>query len=286
MLERTLPLRWREAALRVETRLRELAGQVPERLDEGTIASCYPTRRWVAAWRINVTSSDGVARRIDVVATAGFPTVPVRTALVDHPEFLTWPHVESDGILCLLPNMAECDPDDPSDVAANLLNRSVRLIEELLEGSIIDRDFREEFLTYWAYKAHSDGIRLFSLLSPAPPSRAVRVWRGEGVEVVGEDAGSLLEWVRRRFGDNLGTNVEDAAFLWLGKPLLPAAYPETASDLRALAAAIGSDALQVLDQAAVCETDHLLTILGAEGCKFARNNDPLRGDFASNSNPS
>ena len=24
----------------------------------------------------------------------------------------------------------------------------------------------------------------------------------------------------------------------------------------------------------------------AEICKFARNNDPLRGDFASNSNPS
>ena len=26
---------------------------------------------------------------------------------------MTWPHVESDGILCLLPDMAECDPDDP-----------------------------------------------------------------------------------------------------------------------------------------------------------------------------
>jgi len=172
MPERALPLRWRQAALRLETRLRELTGQAPERLDQGTIKSCYPTRRWVAAWRISVTFSDGVARRIDIVAMAGLPTVPVRTALVDHPEFMTWPHVESDGVLCLLPNMAECDPDDPSDVAANLLNRSVRLIEELLEGSIIDHDFREEFLTYWAYKAHSDGTRLFSLLNPAPVTGA------------------------------------------------------------------------------------------------------------------
>jgi transposase len=27
-------------------------------------------------------------------------------------------------------------------------------------------------------------------------------------------------------------------------------------------------------------------ILWSEGCKIARNNDPLRGDFASNSDPS
>ncbi|SHM60579.1 E2 family protein B [Paracoccus solventivorans] len=265
MLERPLPLCWRQAALQLEARLREVTGQAPERLDEGTIRSCYPTRRWVAAWRISVTFPDGVMRRIDVVVTAGFPTVPVRTALVDHPEFMTWPHVESDGVLCLLPNLAECDPDDPSDVAANLLNRSVRLIEELLDGSIIERDFREEFLTYWAYKAHSDGAHLFSLLTPAPPSRAVRVWRGEGLEVVGEDAESLLDWIRNRFGDCAKTKIEDAAFIWLGEPLLPSAYPETASDLRALAAATGTDAVQVLDQAAVGEPDHLVTVIGAEG---------------------
>ncbi len=199
------------------------------------------------------------------MVTAGFPTVPVRTALVDRPDFMIWPHVESDGILCLLPNMAECDPDDPSEVATNLLNRSVRLIEELLEGSIIDRDFREEFLTYWAYKAHTDGARLFSLLRPEPPSRAVRVWRGKGIEVVGEDTESLVEWVRRRFGTGATAKTEEAAFLWLGEPLLPAAYPETASDLRNLSTAVGDDALQILEHAVTGEPDHLVAILGAQG---------------------
>jgi len=222
-------------------------------------------RSWVAAWRISVTFSDDVTRRIDIVATAGFPTVPVRTALVDHPEFMTWPHVESDGILCLLPNLAECDPDDPPDVAANLLNRSVRLIEELIDGAIIDRDFREEFLTYWAYKAHPDGARLYSLLTPTPPSRTIWVWRGQDVEVVGEDAESLLRWVRNRYGSSAKTKVEEAAFVWLGEPLLPSAYPDRASDLRALALASGDEAVQVLDRAAVRAPDLLITILGAEG---------------------
>ena len=265
MPETVLPLRWRQAALGLETRLRELTGQVPERLDARAVHRGYPRRPYVAGWRVGVTFTDGKVRRLDVVATAGFPSVPVRTALVDHPPFMTWPHVERDGILCLLPNMAEYDPDDPCAVAANLLNRSVRLVDELLEGTIVERDFREEFLTYWAYKAHADGTQLFSLLTPAPPSRVVRVWRGKGLEIVGEDAETLAQWVHRRFGAEVDATTEEAAFMWLRRPPLPVDYPHTASDLRALAVATGQDAAAALGQAAVGEPDHLVAILGATG---------------------
>ena len=189
-----LSLDWQRAALLLEATLRERVGQVPERLDRSTISSDYPGRDWiVAAWRISVVFSDGVTRRIDLVAGAQFPATPVRTALVDHPEPMTWPHVEGDGILCLLPNLAEWDPDDPSEVAMNLLNRSVRLVEELLEGSIVERDFREEFVTYWGYRVHSQGENLFSLVAPEPPSRMVRVWRGKGLEVAGEDDDAIAK---------------------------------------------------------------------------------------------
>lgn len=260
------PLRWRQAALRLETTLRERAGQAPERLDRATIASDYPGRDWiVGAWRISVGFSDGITRRIDLVAGAQFPTTPVRTALVDHPEAMTWPHVESDGILCLLPNSAEWDPDDPSDVAMDLLNRSVRLIEELLEGSIVERDFREEFVTYWGYRVHAQGEGLFSLVAPRQPSRLVRVWRGKGLEVVGEDHDVLADWVRRRFGEKTPVKTEAAAFLWLDQPLLPADYPETAADVYRLAERIGDDARLALEQAAKAEPDDVLVLLGAVG---------------------
>ena len=265
MPETAFPLRWRQAVLRLEARLRELTGRAPERLDSQEIASCYPRRPYVAGWRVRVTFTDSEVRRIDVVATFGFPTIPVRTALVDHPPFMTWPHVESDGILCLLPNVAECDPDDPCAVAENLLNRSVRLVEELLEGAIVERDFREEFLTYWAYMAHEDGAHLFSLIAPAPPSRVVRVWRGKGLEIVGEDAETLSQWVHRRFATDVDATSEEAVFIWLRTPPLPDGYPNSASDLRALAAATGPDAAAALGQAAGREPDHLVAILGATG---------------------
>ena len=242
-----------------------MTGQIPERLDARATARCYPRRPYVAGWRVGVTFADGELRRIDIVATDGFPSIPVRTALVDHPPFMTWPHVESDGILCLLTNMAECDPDDPCAVAENLLNRSVRLVEELLEGSIVERDFREEFLTYWAYKAHADGSHFVSLLTPEPPSRVVRVWRSRDLEVAGEDAETLARWVRRHFGADVDTTTEEAAFLWLRTPLLPADYPDAASELRALAVTTGEDAVAALGQAAVGEPDHLVAILGATG---------------------
>lgn len=265
MPDRPLSLSWRTAAVGLEATLRELTEQVPERLDRATINSCYPTRDWAAVWRVSVMFSDRTTRRIDVVATRAFPTAPVRTALVDHPDFMTWPHVESDGILCLLPNMAECDPDDPSAVASNLLNRSVRLIEELLEGSIVDRDFREEFVTYWAYKAQLRGATFYSLIAPTPPSRRVKIWRGHGVEVVGEDAASLAQWVRRRFGDKANTKTEDAVYLWLDEPLLPAAYPETASDLFNLIATLGDEPKALLEEVAASQPDHIIALLGAIG---------------------
>ena len=266
MLSGERSLRWRQAALRLEATLREHAGQAPERLDAATLAGDYPTREWiVAAWRLQIAFSDGIARRIDILAGSNFPTTPVRTALVDHPEALTWPHVEGDGVLCLLPNLAEWDPDDPCAVALNLLNRSVRLVEELLTGGIVDRDFREEFVTYWAYKAHAHGTEPFSLIAPAPPSRTVAVWRGHGLEVVGEDAAAVAQWVRRRFGDKTVVKAEDAAFLWLDAPLLPAEYPETAADLYRLADRLGADARAALEQAASAEPDDLLTLIGAEG---------------------
>lgn len=265
MPDTSLPICWKRAALQLEARLRERTGQVPERLDAHVIKKCYPNRWFVGGWRIHVEFTDKITRRIDVVASSDFPSIPVRTALVDHPPPLTWPHVESDGILCLLPNMAEWDPDDPCAVAVNLLDRSIRLIEELMEGSIIERDFREEFLTYWAYKPHEAGGRFFSLLTPEPPSRSVRIWRDGEFEIVGEDAKTLAQWVRRRFGAKINTRTEKAAFIWLPMPPLPTDYPETAGELIALAKGAGQDAVEALAKAASDEPDQVVAILGADG---------------------
>ena len=258
-------LKWRQAALHLEARLRELTGQVPQRLDRYDISSCYPKRDLAAAWRVNVAFSDGVTRRLDIVAAPAFPRVPVRTALVDHPKALTWPHVEGDGILCLLPNMSEVDPEDPTAVTENLLIRSVGLIEQLLKGDIVNRDFHEEFLTYWAYKTHSDGSHLFSLVRLSPPSRFIYVWKGKGITVVGDSVDGLHTWAARRYGEAVSGKIEKGAFLWMEEPPLPVQYPETAADLFSLGQGLGSEAARSFADAASEAPDEVVAVIGAKG---------------------
>ena len=258
-------LSFRRAALGLEARLRELTGSAPLRLDETELRRCYPRRGWIAGWRVAIEFEDGKSRHIDVVAGPLFPMVPVRTALRERPAFMTWPHVEEDGTLCLLPNLADCDPDDPVAVAENLLGRSVRLVEELIEGTIVERDFQEEFLTYWAYRAHAKGDSLISILDPVPPSRSVRIWRGDGIEVVGEDDGQVEGWVRRRFGVERTVECQDAVFLWNDDPPLPRSYPEKASDLLAFAREIGEEAVAVLLGADPGRRSDLVVLIAAPG---------------------
>jgi hypothetical protein len=251
----------------VDSRLRRLTGRAPELLSESQTAFAYPQRRFVAGWRIAVTFSDKIVRYLDVVASNRFPDAPVRTALVDRPEFLAWPHVEEDGVLCLLPNMAECDPDDPGGVAENLFVRSVRLIEELIQGDIIERDLREEFLTYWAYATNAGPSRLHSLLDPHPVSRLVRVWPGQDFTLLAESDEVLRFWLHNRFGQPRpkAAKAEAGVFLWLSEPLLPAAYPETAADLRTVAEEYARDGVALLDQIASTRPARILAVLAAQG---------------------
>src|SRR4051794_34259877 len=63
----------------------------------------YYSRDPVCAWRLDVDFGSR-SRRLDLILPGDFPRLPPKVALVDRPEFLTWPHVEEDGVLCLLPD--------------------------------------------------------------------------------------------------------------------------------------------------------------------------------------
>ena len=88
-------------------------------------------------WRLHVEFSD-CTRRLDVFVSAGFPFVPARIALVDRPDFLTWPHIEEDGVLCLLPDHGTISIDDPYDGVSVLLGMACDLIEGFVRGGYED----------------------------------------------------------------------------------------------------------------------------------------------------
>ncbi|WP_336973844.1 ThiF family adenylyltransferase [Sphingobium aromaticiconvertens] len=260
-------LGFERAIVRLEAALREHLPAPHRRLTTEEVKAAYPSRSFERGWRIDMLCSDDVTRQIDLLVTRAFPAGYPRTALVNPPDMLTWPHVERDGILCLLPVLAEVDAEDPGQVGLNLIGRSARLIEELLVGDIVERDFREEFLTYWFY-ASDVRTKVTSLIDPVCPSRKIRVWRGEDMVVAGENEAQLNHWLVNRFGKRSGKktfHTESAAFLWLPQPPLPSDYPQTGADLIALATSAGEVDAAILADVAGAHHKDVLVLIGAEG---------------------
>ena len=222
----------------------------------------YREREIFAGWRLKVQFSDDV-RRLELLLPADFPWQPPRIALLDRPPFLTWPHVEQDGILCLASDVLSVDPDDPIGVATFMLGDATNLIERLISGSL-DADFQDEFLSYWQWAADEVGPNFISLLRAGGPTRAIRVWRGNAVYVLAENDTELRAWLVNRFGNkSTGYPSQDAILLWLKAAPLPRDYPRLALALRSLTTG-DAEAIKLLSKLARAGMDRIVTALGVK----------------------
>lgn len=219
----------------------------------------YPKRAAFAGWRIEVVFADRT-RRVDLLLENGFPRRPPRVMLVDRPKFLTWPHVEEDGALCLLGGSAEVDHSHPAEVAQNLLAEAADLIEDLIAGWRQD-DFRSEFYSYWNRSVKSQAPEVYSLLEPGPPSRMARVWRGRSFYLVGDEE-AITAWMENCNPRGGPWKTSPAPVLWLDKPLLPNEFPRTAADVMAIARRCGGE--HILKQLASEDAGDVVVVIAAD----------------------
>ncbi|GJD36824.1 ThiF family adenylyltransferase [Methylobacterium aerolatum] len=259
--------RWRAAVDQVRSRLAEILGVEPTPLEPRALASYHHRFRIASGWRLPVDFGEREPRRIDVLIPAGFPSSRPQFGLVERPPFLTWPHIERDGSLCLLANLSEIDPDDPVGVVERLLGKSCALVENLLDGAIIERDFRDEFLTYWRYDRNAADGRLTSILRLERPSREIVVWQASNIRLLGETEAQGAEWLRNRYGPEAlhRSRLERGLLIWLDSPPLPAEYPRTARDVLGLADRCGGDVPRLLAGLVSERQDNLVVALAAEG---------------------
>ena len=240
--------------------LEGLPGSV-RRLSARELSAYDHHRGFNTGWRLQVSFDDG-ARHIDILIDDWFPHSAPRIALVDRPEFLTWPHIERDGVLCLLPSTASCDPTAPVGVVQHVLDSACQLVQESIAGSNAD-DFRQEFLSYWGWAVPDKSPRLYSLLNPAPPTRQVRLWRGTSYFLLGDTDADVTNWISHRRGERIEAtdNTETALLLWLDAPLVPAEYPRSGADLLALARRAGG--YDLITRAAVEEPNRIVVAIGS-----------------------
>ena len=59
---------------------------------------------------LRILFPDNKIRRIDLLVSPGISnSIRLRSSLVDRPKFLEWPHIEKDGIICLLEDLSTSD---------------------------------------------------------------------------------------------------------------------------------------------------------------------------------
>jgi molybdopterin/thiamine biosynthesis adenylyltransferase len=212
-------------------------------LSREEVSVIYPHRSFTAGWRVEVSLGERSSRKFDVLLSLEFPFCPVRIALVDRPNFLTWPHLESDGLICLLPDATPVDFTQALESTQLLLGSAVELILALERGEYLDH-FRQEFLTYWAQSGEL-GTKFYSILKGERlESRLIKSWVGETAVYVGESTSDVSGWLTNRFGSKPQFDRCDAAlFLWLGEPLLPCEYPKNSQDMLFLVRRANAEAL-------------------------------------------
>ena len=223
-------------------------------------AARVPDHHFVAGWRLKLQVLQK-PREMNVYVEALFPFTAPRFQLVGGPPFLTWPHIEKDGMLCLGDEAFTVDPSRPVAMARQLLvEMAFPLLRQAENGSNRD-DFRTEFYSYWNATVRAGDLRS-SPTRPTRPSRLVRIWRGEHFAVVGETEDSVLRWLRNLYGDQKQfDSTESSCLLWLKEVPLPHEYPERSSDVSDMARS--SERGQFLSELAVRERRSVPVIFGS-----------------------
>jgi sulfur-carrier protein adenylyltransferase/sulfurtransferase len=231
-------------------------------LTAAELRSDYPRRHdFVAGFRVAV-EIEAEQRRFDVLLPADFPFSAPRVALVDRPQFLTWPHIEQEGLICLLPSMATVDPADAIGQVKFQLAESIELVEACLRGELL-LDFQAEFSSYWVWNCTPGAAQFISLVAPAPPSRKVSVWRGNAFYVMADDDETVQRWLDNRFGrEKKAWTVDKGWLFWLPEPLVPHEYPKTAPDVARIASRV-DDANGFLESAARDLPASIIVVFGA-----------------------
>ena len=188
-------------------------------------------RGYTDGWRFGLDVRGG---RFDLLylVDARRRTLDPHVALAQPPTFPSFPHVETDGRVCVLNPMDEIDPDRPVEVARHLIDSARDVLGKGMAGENAD-DFRTEFLSYWNPLA--TGLPVVSLLDPSGPSRWVAARRDRGRMVVGENGAELRRWLAALGRPSVSNGrLERALLVWLPRPMLPAEYPATLDDLSAM----------------------------------------------------
>ena len=145
--------------------------------------------------------------------------------------FLTNPHIEEDGKLCIIQNTTNYDGDE-------LIKNFEYLIESaksILDGTS-ETDFQDEFESYWIRNASPYGEPCILISSPEDNENIYSAFIGKELICIAKNNDLLISWMFNFCSMEKNNFSERKCFiLRLDKPLLPNQYPNSIYDVLELA---------------------------------------------------
>jgi len=227
--------------------------------------SLYDNGSYHSGWRFDLETADGVIP-LNLLLDTNTPFSEPRIAIVDKNYFLTWPHVEKDGMFCLRQDVDTID----HKVGVNLSQEFIEITKSLIEDSIAgktQKDFITEFNSYWkrwCTRKKDSQQMILMLAAPNPPSRVVYrgIFRSNIIICDAPEEG--LRWAKDRFQEDSikEDRFEPTAFIWIDFPLTPQEYPKCNAYVASLAKKAGGKNFEMLLNLVPKTTDSIVTIFG------------------------
>lgn len=247
------------AALQLEEWLRGFQNVRPLSPDE---CASYHPRSIESGWELDLSGDPAIGSTIRVLLPESFPYARPLIATASK-QFLVWPHIEEDGVICALPLSATLNPYGPLAVTRYVLNEAVEVIKQGSSGTNLD-DFRQEFHSYWDRAATEGSVPVISTLTDFGSPRIICAWYGKQHVIVGSSDDKLQEWMDRRFGRTKDKRIfEPGILLHLDVPLLPDQYPRRIADVGNLVQSLDQRSQTLLTRRLLADKARSLLVLDA-----------------------
>ncbi|WP_217497424.1 ThiF family adenylyltransferase [Trinickia violacea] len=207
-----------------------LVGRWPgtSELTEPALARLYPNRGFTLGWRIPAAELGLPEPLIVALEREGAFRVP-RIAVERRPEPCEMPHLEGDGVFCLLPSSTPIRLPVTGELAVYLVEEAVKVYSDALTGAN-RKDYLDEFGTYWTLDC-AEGRGVYVWLRDFVQTRTVYTVNVAKSVMVADSTEGVEDWMKKLGRPVRRQSVRKATFVRLKEPLYPEDYPSNSAEL-------------------------------------------------------
>jgi len=213
--------------------LSELTQALPgEEVPPSRIRALYPDRKSVRGYSCLTTCCDGKERVLDIIFTTSFPKTLPLVALRDRSLYLSWPHVESDGVLCLPTAGRSYNGTNYVEQTIGIFREAIGLIRDSGNKLWREAEFRSEFVAYWSTKVRDRAPKVRAQLPAYQKSSFLPSIVTRGSAYIADSKPTLRDF-SSRFGleSVKDTDFSQTLILVLPEAPTPDTIPKTAKDV-------------------------------------------------------